>query len=109
MQLMSSITLGFIPGGSANGLVKAVLHRSGEEVISYHNSLFSIHWKQLHLLWQRADKLKWILQRSKLSTKKKRSTLFFVYFGASWLIAISTLRSLDAWALLALLYGEFTE
>lgn len=31
LQLMSSMTIGFIPGGSANGLVKAVLHRSGEE------------------------------------------------------------------------------
>lgn len=109
MQLMSSITLGFIPGGSANGLVKAVLHRSGEEVFSDHNILYSIHWKQLHLLWQRAGKLKWILRRSKLSTKKKRSTLSFVYFGEYWLIAISTLRSLDAWDLLALLYGESTE
>ncbi len=27
---MSSITIGFIPGGSANGLVKAVLDHAGE-------------------------------------------------------------------------------
>lgn len=31
LQLMSSMALGFIPGGSANGLVKAVLDFSGEE------------------------------------------------------------------------------
>ena len=31
LQLMSSLTIGFIPGGSANGLVKAVLDYAGEE------------------------------------------------------------------------------
>lgn len=31
LQLMSTLALGFIPGGSANGLVKAVLDASGEE------------------------------------------------------------------------------
>lgn len=28
---MSTLTLGFIPGGSANGLVKAVLDAAGED------------------------------------------------------------------------------
>jgi sphingosine kinase len=31
LQIMSSISIGFIPGGSANGLVKAVLDYAGEE------------------------------------------------------------------------------
>lgn len=31
LQLMSSLNIGFIPGGSANGLVKAVLDYAGEE------------------------------------------------------------------------------
>lgn len=26
LQIMATLTLGFIPGGSANGLAKAVLH-----------------------------------------------------------------------------------
>ena len=39
LQLMSSINLGFIPGGSANGLVKAVLDYSGEE-FSVENAAF---------------------------------------------------------------------
>ena len=39
LQLMSSINLGFIPGGSANGLVKAVLDYSGED-FSVENAAF---------------------------------------------------------------------
>jgi sphingosine kinase len=31
VQLMSKMTLGFIPGGSANGLVKSILYHAGEE------------------------------------------------------------------------------
>lgn len=31
LQLMATLSLGFIPGGSANGLVKAVLTQAGEE------------------------------------------------------------------------------
>lgn len=31
LQLMSTMSIGFIPGGSANGLVKAVLDYSGED------------------------------------------------------------------------------
>lgn len=39
LQLMSSLSLGFIPGGTANGLVKAVLDYSGEE-FSVENAAF---------------------------------------------------------------------
>ncbi len=55
MQLMSSISLGFIPGGSANGLVKAVLHRSSEEVIIICKS-FSIQQNQQLLQQLKADR-----------------------------------------------------
>ena len=37
--MMSTMALGFIPGGSANGLVKAVLDHSGEE-FSVENATF---------------------------------------------------------------------
>lgn len=39
--MMSSLALGFIPGGSANGLVKAVLDYSEEE-FSVENSAFLV-------------------------------------------------------------------
>ena len=39
LQMMSSMAIGFIPGGSANGLVKAVLDYSGEEY-SIENAAF---------------------------------------------------------------------
>jgi hypothetical protein len=38
---MSSLTIGFIPGGSANGLVKAVLDHGGEEY-SVENAAFVV-------------------------------------------------------------------
>ena len=41
LQLMSSLSLGFIPGGSANGLVKAVLDYAGEDY-SVENAAFVI-------------------------------------------------------------------
>lgn len=41
LQLMSSLNLGFIPGGSANGLVKAVLDHGGEEY-SVENAAFVV-------------------------------------------------------------------
>lgn len=39
LQIMSSLAIGFIPGGSANGLVKAVLDHSGED-FSVENAAF---------------------------------------------------------------------
>ena len=41
LQLMSSLNIGFIPGGSANGLVKAVLDYGGEEY-SVENAAFVV-------------------------------------------------------------------
>lgn len=41
LQFMSTLSLGFIPGGSANGLVKAVLDYSGEEY-SVENAAFVV-------------------------------------------------------------------
>jgi sphingosine kinase len=41
IQMMTSMALGFIPGGSANGLVKAVLDYSGEEY-SIENAAFLV-------------------------------------------------------------------
>jgi len=38
---MNTLSLGFIPGGSANGLVKAVLSHAGEEY-SVENATFLI-------------------------------------------------------------------
>jgi diacylglycerol kinase family enzyme len=37
--MMASTAIGFIPGGSANGLVKAILHHAGES-FSVENAAF---------------------------------------------------------------------
>lgn len=37
--MMATTAIGFIPGGSANGLVKAILHHAGED-FSVENAAF---------------------------------------------------------------------